>query len=189
MYNGVALLGEPGSGKTTIGNALLELEGGMRLSFAGALKNELANGLAFVEDYGFDRQAFRRHRAAMDDPATKDTYRSILQWWGSLRRAEYEDHWAHKVLDQMVYGGFYVVDDCRYWNEYRMLSDAGFAFVSLGPGETTRRLTGEQAAHPSEQDWPSFPPNLVLPYQRGPAAQAARISEWLHSDYVAAVPV
>ena len=167
---GIALVGQPGSGKSSIADALVRLVGGERLSFAGALKDEVAEAL------GYAGMLYDFHRARMNDPATKDEYRSVLQAWGSFRRAQDEDYWVRIVTAGIKPDQFYVVDDCRYFNEEATLRRYGFKFVLLEPGETTRPLTGEQAEHASEKDWPEFKVDLLLGYERGPEAQAERIA-------------
>lgn len=168
---GIVLVGEPGSGKSTIGEALLTLARGFRVSFAGPLKDELAFMLA--PNLSGVRRTLRR---AMDDPATKDKYRPLLQALGSFRRAEDAEYWVRMVLARIRDDTFYVIDDCRYANEADALMRLGFKFVRLESGETTRPLEGAQAEHESERDWPSFRVHLVLSYEKGPAHQAGRIA-------------
>ena len=190
-FGGIALVGEPGSGKTSIANELTELLGCERLSFAGPLKNEVAYALAgsrlgsLADEYGWANQFDR-----MSDPATKDEYRPLLQAWGSFRRARDADYWADKLKANMEPGNVYVIDDCRYHNEYDMLRERGFKFVYLAPGETTRPLSPEEAAHESERDWHDFACDITLTYMPGPRAQAERILRLLSvegaqgSDYI-----
>lgn len=177
---GIVLVGQPGSGKTTIADALVRLVGGERLSFAGALKDEVAEALGWgalsrnvVQQ---SRSLARFHRERMDSEAVKDEYRPLLQAWGSFRRAMDEDYWVRIVTAGIKPDQFYVVDDCRYFNEEAALRRYGFKFVLLGPGETTRPLTGEQAAHASEKDWPEFKVDALVSYTRGPEIQARTVA-------------
>lgn len=80
---GIILIGEPGSGKSTIAEALCQQLAWTRVSFAGPLKDEVAEALT-IADEGSDID-FKRIRTEMDDPLTKDFYRGILQWRGGGR--------------------------------------------------------------------------------------------------------
>lgn len=172
---GIVLTGEPGSGKSTIANALSGILGWERRSFAWPLKNEVtvalswANGLSSITSQGYE---FHRIRVDMDDPEKKDFYRGILQWWGTeFRRGQDEDYWV-KQFDALLHEtGNYIVDDCRFNNEMKLLKFYGFKFVRLESGETTRSVQ----AHASEVDWKEWDYDLTLPYERGPVHQANRI--------------
>ena len=179
LYSGIALLGQPGSGKSSVGAELVKLVGGERLSFAGALKDELAKMLGWTSG-AFTAAGVqgmvRYHRVAQDAVTSKDDYRPMLQALGSFRRAEDEDYWVKQALAGIKPDQFYVVDDCRYWNEYHALKNRNFAFLLLKPGPTTRPLTGEQAEHASERDWPRFPVDGRFEYVEGPAEMARIIA-------------
>ena len=178
-YSGIALIGQPGSGKTTVGAELVKLVRGTRLSFAAALKDELADMLGWKSDtYTAEgaRGMVRYHRVQMDSVGSKDAYRPLQQAYGAFRRAEDEDYWVRRALAGLRDDQFYVVDDCRYWNEYHALRNRGFAFLLLKPGPTTRPLTGAQAVHESERDWPQFPTDGKFEFVEGPAEMARIIA-------------
>lgn len=184
----IALLGPPGSGKSTIGDALIRLAGGERLSFADGVKEEaaavflLSEGIA-DEDREGTIHLRKAHRTAvvrqMQDPATKDNYRRLLQLWGTdYRRAQNPNYWIEKFggkFNDIRETSNIVVDDCRFPNEYEALLSNGFYFVRLLPGETVREQGREAAVHESESYWPDFEVNLELSYVGGPASQARRI--------------
>lgn len=170
---GIVFVGEPGSGKTSISEELMKMLGWDRLSFAAPLKAEVAVGL----DRGDGSGTWLDHLGAMADPKRKDAYRPLLQAWGSFRRNQDENYWVNKLHADMIEGEHYVIDDCRYWNEYHFLRARGFRFVYLISGKTTRYLTGEQAEHESERDWPGFPIDMSLSYEAGPRNQAERVAE------------
>ncbi len=177
-FGGIALVGEPGSGKTSIAKELMDILGCERMSFAGPLKNEVAYALAGSRIGAFE-DGWLLYLDLLNDPNHKDLYRPLLQAWGSLARAQNEDYWADRLEDDIVPGSVYVIDDCRYFNEYDMLRRHGFRFVYLKSGETTRHLTDEQSQHESERDWPQFACDLVLSYIKGPKLQAKRIVDLL----------
>lgn len=176
--NGLVLCGEPGSGKTTIAQEWAETNEGVILSFAAALKEQLATGLSMSDSVA---PHFHRHRMA--DPEQKDAYRPLLQALGSFRRAQDDRHWilalALKMEPWLRKDTSIVVDDCRYANEAEWLRSLGFKFVRLHSGETTRPLAADQVAHESERDWPHFDFDVHLTYEPGPAHQASRIIELL----------
>jgi hypothetical protein len=183
----IALLGNPGSGKSSIGDALIDLAGGTRLSFADGVKEEAALVHAFAEGlYDEDRDTIRiatRVREAvvkeMQDPEKKDRYRRLLQVWGTdFRRAENPQYWIEqwaKKFNKIREGANIVVDDCRFPNEEVALRSNGFYFVRLLDGETTRPQGATEAVHESESYWPKFVTDLDLSYEAGPEHQARRI--------------
>lgn len=187
-----ALVGAPGSGKSSIADAL-----GVRMSFADGVRREVAGILAPITRTQIGRMfgvpealwpSTEAHVEAlmtdMTNPDIKDTYREILQVWGTdFRRAQDPDYWCRALAERIVRSRaedssrILVVDDCRFTNEYEMLRKGGFKFVLLESGASTRPLTGAQLAHESEKYWPTFHVDLVLDYQPGPSAQAQRIRE------------
>lgn len=153
----LAFIGPIGSGKSTMAMAVAERYGAERLSFAGALKDELAGAFALGRD---SESCFREE---MDDPARKAFWRTALQWWGEARRIRYGDgYWAARVDDE-IRDGSYVVDDCRYDNEAEMLLRHGFLLVRLAPGPDYD-WTDPKHAHASERDWPNWKADLTLPW-------------------------
>ena len=176
----IALIGPPRSGKSSIGDAWLEISGGgERLSFASALKDEVAAVLNKARPEV-------SHRVLLDDLEAKREYRGLLQWWGVWRRETAgNDYWGSKLRAQIHMVGAHqpwrniVIDDCRFPNEYDMLKEAGFTFVLLEPGETDRDL-GALAEHESEQHWPTFEVDHVLDFELGPEQQARRLETLLH---------
>jgi hypothetical protein len=180
----VALCGNPGSGKSTIAQAWADKVGGVRLSFAQGLRMEVANALAGADSIGApDRIAFvaDHHLRAMQDPATKDQYRELLQRWGVWRRSRDENYWVRPLEMALAYYPTrpIVIDDCRFTNEYEMLKGENFTFVVLDDGETVREMTPEQAAHESEAYWRDFSFDFNLPYRLGPDEQAGILQELL----------
>lgn len=172
----IALVGAPGSGKTYIANAWCDIVDGQRLSFADAVRREVAEALAATDDQGRSAVEFY---ALLMDPATKDEYRSLTQVWGTeFRRAQNPDYWVEKVAVLLAKTGAVtplVVDDCRFPNEYETLRRADFLFIGLESGETTHELTDDQRRHESEQHWPRFEFDQTLSYVKGPEIQAARL--------------
>lgn len=178
MIKGIALLGQPGSGKSSVGKAISELTGWIVLSFADPLKEDLSNFLSDTNDWITQAE----YLSMMYDPSTKDQYRPMLQAYGAFRRAEDPYYWVGRmrnVLDRDASLTFspsrFVVDDCRYANEAQMLREHDFAFVHLLPGPTTRPLEGVLALHESEKEWQTLPFGLELPFKEGVDKQAKTI--------------
>lgn len=190
----IALLGNPGSGKSSIAKAWLashrvddDDRRPLYLSFAGALKGELARMLAG------EKGDVLEYVEAQYDPARKDEFRSLQQALGQYRRAQDPDYWLKQVtmiIDAAARADrqsgettFIAIDDCRFPNEEKALRERGFVFVRLSDGSTTRKLTAAQAADASEQFWPKFHAEIVLPYRKGPEQQAARIDRLAAGAY------
>lgn len=192
----IALIGAPGTGKTTVGKAWLDLH---RVnaddfrpkiySFANAVKWELAQMLGALS-YDEPLVMFK----PQVDPATKDQFRSLQQALGSFRRADDPDYWLKISLVAIDADSrqdlrdkqttYMVVDDCRFPNEEMALRERGFVFVLLQPGATTRTLSPEQAAHESEQYWPKWHADIVLPYRDGPKTQALLLDNLLKGESI-----
>lgn len=188
----LALCGSVGAGKTTISNAVCSLKAGKRLSFADSLRSELAQAIAHVDAMrlvpyggGFESDMRMSIYEAMTDVGTKDEYRSLLQAWGTYRRNQDVDYWVNafaKRLEAVTLfadAGAVCVDDCRYPNEYDLLKRKGFTFVLLEDNENVRALTAQQSQHSSEEHFKEFDYDIILPYQRGPIAQAHILLEQL----------
>lgn len=174
---GIALLGSPGSGKTSIADALvtMHVDGRRweRRSFAAALKDELACLLTRTDWLNGEA---RKLRTYMDDVRHKDKFRGLLQALGQFRRENtHPDYWVRKTTIQMFPDRCYVVDDCRYPNEYGALRNLGFKFVRLADGPHTRPLEGAEAEHESESYWRDWDVDLDLPYTEGVGVQAERV--------------
>jgi dephospho-CoA kinase len=126
----IALIGKAGAGKTTAAEYLVEKCGYRRLSFAAPLK-EIA-----VRIWG---------KEAMTD-------RAKLQGLGVAVREIEEDSWCDMLTRQVrdlrasVAGGTqpFVVDDCRFPNEYWALKELGFVVVRIWAPRNARvvRLRG-----------------------------------------------
>lgn len=176
----VAFVGPIGSGKTTMCDALVSRVGGERMSFAYALKEEVAWALTTSGVSSESREAERRVREVLSsipkdllglllssrldevihllvDPKTKGHFRDLQQWWGTeYRRAQDENYWVNQLVAKISNSeGSVFVDDCRFPNEYEALADAGFTFIRLERNPDFP-ADPERDAHPSEQYWPTF---------------------------------
>lgn len=176
---GIALIGSPGSGKSSIAQALVDLhvDGRKweRRSFASTLKDELACLLCGTDWLNSNA---RKLRGYMDDVRHKDSFRGLLQALGMFRRnTAHPDYWVKKTIVQMFPDRCYVVDDCRMPNEYEALRNLGFKFVRLADGPHVREMPADQAGPESEQHWPTWDVDLELPYSEGVDSQAQRIVE------------
>ncbi len=188
----LALCGSVGAGKTTISNAVCAIKAGKRLSFADSLRSELAQAISHVDSMrlvpyggGFESDMRMHIYEAMTDVSTKEEYRSLLQAWGEYRRNQDVDYWVNAfssrldAINLLGNAGAVCVDDCRYPNEYSLLKRRGFVFVLLEDNENVRELTSTQQAHSSEEHFSDFEYDIMLPYQRGPIAQAHILLEQL----------
>ncbi|KKL05679.1 hypothetical protein LCGC14_2603610 [marine sediment metagenome] len=196
----LALVGGPGSGKSTIAAEWLKLREkidehtGRHLAFATALREEVTAAIVPTVDINIHRSPDHWVRDQIGDPASKERWRPLLQWWGTeYRRNEDPDYWIKKLLvriDAFEDVGdrgtarSIVVDDCRFPNEYKALIQRGFTFIRLAAGETSVVLTDAAEGHASEEHWPLFGVQFELPYFKGPLGQAKRIIASLDSQGV-----
>lgn len=184
----IALIGAPGSGKSTVAEKLCE-PGGVKIAFADALRREVAELLVPIAtlyesagDYGEPASDVDFILDDMANPKRKDAFRAILQQWGMMRRAADANHWVTRVTDVIDpilagdSGVTVVVDDCRMPNEYDVLKARDFRFVRLEAGPHLRLQAPEQRQHESERYWPNFQVDLVLDYQDA-KIQAQRIRD------------
>lgn len=190
----VALIGPPGSGKSSIAAVYAALVGGRVMSFAEALRLEVAWAIAGSEAQETiargthdARKLVRYHYGRMRNPETKDVYRRLLQVWGTeFRREQDADYWVRALVKDFARRSVPVaVDDCRFPNEYAALKELGFVFIRLEPGDTVREQSEEALAHPTEQYWSTFDVDYTLPYTEGPEVQA----ETLLAALRAGIPV
>jgi len=165
----IAIIGPKGSGKSTLAVHLANNFEGIRLSFAGSLRSEVALGFSLTIANQRLPQALTRQELAamymeqMVDPRTKETWRPVLQWWGVMRRKQDPDYWINELARRFhdfeaQYGGrehtIVTVDDCRFQNEYDWLKAHDFVFIRLAD-DPTKHLV-EFDYHESERYWPSF---------------------------------
>lgn len=186
LYRGpiISVFGPIGSGKTTTAKFLEGQHDFVKVSFADALREEVATALA-VEEGKFSVELKARIIAEMLDPLTKEQYRPVLQWWGSYRRKQDKDYWIKKLLPpvfELVEKNYaIVIDDCRYANEYKALTQMGASFYRLDPNpETVIDATDETRNHASEKDWSYFRAHQTLAWMPVPE-RAERILADLRS--------
>lgn len=170
---GIALIGAQKAGKSTTAKALNQLiQNSHRISFADALREEVAETLAENDpDPLHDKEWFLREMTTVPN---KYHYGPLLQWWGTdFRRAQRPNYWVEKVINRITRSAnsaLWLVDDCRFQNEYDALKDIGFVFVKLGPnplssaGDLSAVADKRNPNHASELDWPSWEVDEDLPW-------------------------
>lgn len=166
----IAFVGKAGAGKTTCAE-ILAAQGYSRLSFAAPLK-EIA-----VRIWGVD--------ALLD--------RGKLQYLGNAVRQYDEDAWVNAAVrdlgDEKVGPAYlpWVVDDCRFPNEYWALKKRGFVIVRVWAPRNVRvarlRANGKlqdesQLEHVSETalDGEEFKPDYQVVNSEGMSHAALQIS-------------
>lgn len=121
----ISLSGPMRSGKTTCQDYLVRKYGYVPMSFAHALKFEVARGMGVsIED--------------LEREPTKSQVRGVLQYWGTdFRRKYIPDHWVYRLaVRHQEFREEYpdrpiVIADTRFKNELNYLRDAGFTTVKL----------------------------------------------------------
>ena len=174
MYHaGVAFIGPIRSGKSTMATAMAQKYGGTKLSFADALREEVADMLSkYVSSVPSEQSILKANMLIeMTNPGLKKKYRTILQWWGTEFRREIchdENYWVNKLVDKIATTattGPFWVDDCRFANEYNMLRKLGFYFVKLEPNPDETEDVASVSKHASEEDWSRFDVNAYITWK------------------------
>lgn len=163
---GIAFIGPIGSGKSTMAKKMIQEHGGTKLSFADALREEVADviaadGMCPLSKYEIIEE--------MTNPALKQMWRPLLQWWGTeFRReiCEMPDYWVKKMERKIVNSNVPVyIDDCRFRNEYEMLCRLGFYFIKLEPNPEWTVVSKAASNHASELEWERFDVNAYLTWR------------------------
>lgn len=138
----IGITGLKKSGKTTFAQfleaALLPRETKI-ISFADALKDEVATACGVTRPYLEDH---------------KDTFRTILQWWGTEFRRDmcHKEYWTSRLVQkavQLKHKGceFVLIPDTRFHNEADVIRNVGGVLIRV-----TRNLTEAVDNHPSERE-------------------------------------
>lgn len=153
----IFLTGYAGAGKDFVADLLVRELGYTRISFADALKEEVA------QKEGITLDDLNRHKA---------TWRRVLQHWGSLRRGENPNYWIERWRERRAQvDGPVVVADMRHFNEAGFAWARGAFLVRVTVPEEVRvaRLLERDggydpnwAQHESEIDIPLLPVHAEL---------------------------
>lgn len=182
----VGTSGKAGSGKDTFCDVAVEEFGAIRISFAGGLKEEVAEFLTFhsisfeprnlygtQEDKeevfffptsenanGDDQTGFLKVCGRYDAKrgGWYVTFRALLQWWGTeYRRAQDDQYWIKKALAKCSDNTkTYVISDCRFKNEAQAIIDADGILVRVN---RPNGIDISNMAHASEidlDDWDNW---------------------------------
>ena len=114
-----------------------------RLALADTLKNEIYERI--LKPDGLER-------SMLDNDATKEQFRTLLQWWGTeyRRRLFRDDYWLAKLSEQLEQykdqDAIVVITDVRFPNEFSFIKSIGGLMVRVSrPG-----LPNATDPHPSE---------------------------------------
>lgn len=137
----IAIVGKMHAGKTSTAKLFMDADPNFaRLSFAQPLKDVAGKMLTiFMRDV-----CGRNEPIIIDDKMKGDPIiRQFLQFIGAELGRVWSgnpDVWVDKAKEtiERYPSQMYVVDDCRYWNEYRMLKDKEFTFIRVSRDETDR---------------------------------------------------
>lgn len=146
-YRSIAIVGEAGSGKTTLAREIARLTGGDVKSFADPLRDIVAHIDPLVE-----------HEVSWNDAIlelgyteAKEEYplvRQYLQRTGDAIRGAQPDFFVELMGDAIRRtAGHIVVDDVRFENEYELLRCCGFLVAKIVRG-------GEGSDLHESESWP-----------------------------------
>ena len=144
----IGISGKMGTGKTTLANHLVELCGGRRVSFADALREEVADIFCLP----LEAMTLRDCKEHMLVPVGFNpmSLRQLLQWWGALRRVSDDCYWVDITMSMVAKDELVIIDDVRYYNEACAIKAAGGQVIRLDPYPEWRPGIG--AEHLSETD-------------------------------------
>lgn len=152
LPNIIAISGKQFAGKDTLAQILMD-------AFEGYHKRPIAMGIKieFANIYGLTPQ---------DIEASKSLYRTGLIALGQRRRAQDEDYWLNRVLEEAEQGPI-IVSDLRLKHEYDVLKAKGAFMIRLETSHEVRSTRGTLVAENdateceldsiSQDDW-----NVVL---------------------------
>ena len=174
----IGISGLMGSGKDTVGSLLVQYHGFQSVSFASALKDAVSSVFGWERDLLEGKtEESRKFRETVDLWWSKKlaiphlTPRWVLQHWGTdvLRDKFHQDIWIlsleRKILSNE--NAHFVITDCRFKNELRMLRNNNALLVRIRRGEDPAwfcfaRQNQESMKHAfpeihnSEYDWADF---------------------------------
>ena len=143
----IGIAGRMRSGKTTLAKVLVEQYGFHKSSFAGAVRDEVADAM-------FKGRVNAREQLLLAEVRDKNAVRPILQAWGEGKRnLIHPDYWIWKMFEESAHHDLVVVDDVRYPNEVSAILDSGGFLVRLEVSDETIVDRGgklDALNHPSE---------------------------------------
>jgi len=162
----IGVCGFIGSGKDTVADYLTNFHGFRRESFAGSLKDAVANVFGWDRTMleGRTKQA-REWREQVDPWWSKRlemphlTPRWILQYWGTevCRNGFHDNMWIAALENKLrTSTDDVVISDCRFPNEIKSIKDAGGIIVCVERGIRPHWYEIAVQANkgdPNAQDW------------------------------------
>jgi hypothetical protein len=158
----VGLVAKGGCGKSTVADIMVEDYGFTKVSFASALKEEVALVYHFPEKWCHDQEGknmkISRLRAKAGGgpwPWGNDyvSVRDILQYYGTdYMRKKDPDHWCNltEALIDVLPQNKIVLDDVRFPNELRMIERMSGISVRMEPYKGWAPPEGMNMRHESE---------------------------------------
>jgi ABC-type oligopeptide transport system ATPase subunit len=162
----IGLAGLSGSGKDTIADYLVKTKGYTKISFAETLKD--VTSILF----GWDRDLLegtttksRKFRDQVDpfwaecfeDPNL--TPRKVLQGLGDVLRSYHKDIFVNSVskkVSEAIKTSNVVISDCRFLNEFELITDLGGVLYEISRPETIKM------DHPSETGLSEYTKNRIV---------------------------
>lgn len=135
----IGVCGAIGAGKDTVANILVDKFGFKRVAFADKLKEACRIIYSFSDEQLYGTQA---QKEAID-PYWGASSRSLMQRTGTqaLRHVIDSDIWVKALMQTLLQsgGGRYVISDCRFENEVKMIHLLGGVLWNVERVKLTRR--------------------------------------------------
>jgi hypothetical protein len=141
----IGVCGFIGSGKDTIADYLTNFHGFRRESFAGSLKDAVAQVFGWDRTMLEGRTTSAREWREQVDPWWAErlnmptlTPRWVLQYWGTevCRKAFHDDIWIASLENKLrTSRDDIVISDCRFPNEIKSIKDAGGIVIRVKRGD------------------------------------------------------
>ena len=151
----IGICGRAGSGKSSAAKHLINKYGAQRVSFAAPLKRMAMDIWGFSHEQVFGEADVKE----TVDPRWGITPRQALQLLGQAARDHIDkDVWITAAIDRIDAPGMWIIDDVRYRNEAKILSQIGNVLRL----HCIDSISADAGTHPSEAEVDLIPEEHIF---------------------------